>query len=214
MMDEPTTTVELVDDDLRGLEFGAKARALRPRERRFAWLMASGVCENATEAARKAGYPDPGSHSSSIRVQACNLMRRPAIQEAIREIASAEFTALLLPTIKATRRLLTDVRHKDHAKVVQSMLSRLGFGERASVDVNVSGEIAVDHTTAAVVDLRRLKAIGVSREKLLEVFGFSGLDRYERMLAERDARAPRVIEHKPDEAPGSIDTHHSPMDAS
>jgi len=39
----------------------------------------------------------------------------------------------------------------------------------------------------------------VAREKLVEIFGFSGLPRYEKMLAEQDRRAlpGSVIEHEP-----------------
>ena len=37
--------------------------------------------------------------------------------------------------------------------------------------------------------------LGVAQEKLIEMFGFTGLPRYERLLAiEDDKRAPRVIE--------------------
>jgi hypothetical protein len=77
----------------------------------------------------------------------------------------------------------------------------------------VSGEVVVSHTDQAVDDLARLKALGVPHEKLLEVFGFSGLGRYERMLAEREARAPKLIEHDPNEpAAGSIEQHHNAME--
>ena len=57
----------------------------------------------------------------------------------------------------------------------------------------VGGEVTVNHTDAAVRDLRALLELGVAREKLIEIFGFSGLSRYEKMLAER---APKVIEHQ------------------
>jgi hypothetical protein len=124
-----------------------------------------------------------------------------------------QFRNLVGRVIRAAEKVVEDPKHKGHVPLIISLLSKLGYSERTAVDVNVSGEVQVSHTDAAVEDLRRLKAIGVPREKLLEVFGFSGLGRYEAMLAERDARAPRVIEHKPDEAAGSIDQHHNPMDA-
>jgi hypothetical protein len=75
--------------------------------------------------------------------------------------------------------------------------------EKSGIDVNVSGEITFSHTDAALDDLRALKALMVPREKLVEVFGFSGLDRYEKMLAVADQRAGvsretsgPVIEHE------------------
>jgi hypothetical protein len=71
------------------------------------------------------------------------------------------------------------------------MIRRLRLG-KASVDVNVSGEVVVNHTDAAVEDLQRLKSLGVPREQLLETFGYSGLDRYEKLLAERQPKVNRT----------------------
>jgi hypothetical protein len=95
-------------------------------------------------------------------------------------------------TIGAAKRLLLNTDHPDHQKTVVSLLSRLGYGEKASVDVNVSGEVVVNHTDAAVEDLQRLKSLGVPREQLLETFGYSGLDRYEKLLAERQPKVNRT----------------------
>jgi len=54
---------------------------------------------------------------------------------------------------------------------------------------------AVDHTAEAVAQLRLLKGLEVAREKLEEVFGFSGLARYERLLEIEDAKnSPKLIE--------------------
>ncbi len=75
-----------------------------------------------------------------------------------------------------------------------STLSRLGLVERAGVDVNVSGEVQVNHTDQAIADLRALRLLQVPRPKLEEIFGFSGLSRYERMLDAADGRAPKLIE--------------------
>jgi hypothetical protein len=202
-------TIELADDCLRGVELGPCMQQCSVRERRFAYLLGTGICETASDAARKAGYVDPG-YGSTIRVTGHHLLHRERVAKAIEEVARKEFRALLLPAIAAMRRLIKSPDHPDHAKSVATMLSRLGFGERNVTEVNVSGEIAVSHTDAALDDLRRLKAIGVPREKLLEAFGYSGLDRYEKMLASRDAK---VIEHRPDEAaPGSVAPAHNPMD--
>jgi hypothetical protein len=181
------------------------------RERRFAYLLGTGICETASDAARKAGYVDPG-YGSTIRVTGHHLLHRERVAKAIEEVARKEFRTLLLPTIAAMRRLIKSPDHPDHARSVATMLSRLGFGERNVTEVNVSGDVTVNHTDAAVEDLRRLKAMKVPREGLLEIFGFSGLSRYEAMLAEKDARAPKLIEHREDEAPvGSVDAPQPPL---
>jgi phage terminase small subunit len=193
--------VELRDNPLRGLEIGPKLAACSEKERVFAYAYATGIAETAAAAARLAGYSDPGPHSNSLRSKAHQVLHRSHVIAAIEEVCRTEFRGLIPLTIAAAKRILQDPEHDDHVKMIISLLSRLGYGEKTAVDVNVTGEIAVDHTTAAVEDLRRLKALGVPREKLIEFFGFSGLDMYEQMLSERDARAPKVIEHKPDETP-------------
>ena len=66
-----------------------------------------------------------------------------------------------------------------------------GVEQRHVVDVHHH----VDHDAEAVAQLRMLKGLGVAQDKLIETFGFTGLPRYERLLALEDAKkAPRVIE--------------------
>jgi phage terminase small subunit len=194
----PAMSIELRNNPLQGIELGPKLQACSERERIFAFAVATGIAETATEAARLAGYSDTAA-SRGIRVTAHHLLHRPRVVEAIEEVCRTQFRNLVPLVIAAAKRVLENPEHDDHVKMIVSLLSRLGYGEKTAVDVNVSGEIAVDHTTAAIDDLRRLKTLGLSRERLLEIFGYSGLDRYERLLAERDARAPKVIEHRADE---------------
>jgi hypothetical protein len=64
--------------------------------------------------------------------------------------------------------------------------------------LNVTGEVTVSHTDAALEDLRRCMALGFTDEQLVGVFGFSGLERYRALLKS----APKVIEHYgPQQAP-------------
>lgn len=178
------------------VELGPKMQACSARERRFVWEFLLNGCENATDAARKAGVPDPGRHSAAIRVQAHDLRHRERVREAMQEVARSHFGGMLLPAVLAAEAVVLNAKHPDHAKMVLSVLSAHGLGDRSRVDVNVSGSVQVNHTDAAIEDLRRLKALGVPRDKLLETFGYSGLDRYERMLDEADRRTGRLIEHQ------------------
>ena len=57
-----------------------------------------------------------------------------------------------------------------------------------------STDVTVNHTDSALQDLRTLIGLGVAREKLVEIFGFSGLSRYEKMLEEQDRRSGKLIE--------------------
>lgn len=178
--------------DLTGIELGPKMLACMERERLFV-LHYLAICAedgkgDASEAARRAGYSDPGKHSGSIRVQGHSLMHRERVREAMHEVAKTEFVGLLLPAVMARKKLIENGKHPDHAGAVNSTLSALGLGERSAVDLRVSGTVELNHTDAALADLRRLKTLGVPREKLLEIFGFSGLPRYEKMLALTDQR--------------------------
>jgi hypothetical protein len=192
---------------LKGIPLGPKMAACSEQERVFAYAFATGIAGSAAEAARLAGYSDPqvsrtGKKSNSLRSKAHQILHRPRVIEAVEEVCRTEFRGLVPLTIGAAKRILLNGEHPDHTKMIISLLSKLGYGERTAVDVNVSGEVVVNHTDAALEDLRRLKSLGVPREQLVETFGYSGLDRYERLLAGREIK---VIEHQPSEAPGAID---------
>lgn len=175
--------------NLAEITLGPKMQLCSEMERSFVWHYLLGLADgerNATEAARKAGYSDPGGDSAAIRVRGYELMHRDRVKAALREVAETEFEGLLLPTVQAARNLIENPKHRDHAGTVKTILSGLGLGE--TVRLKVEGEVTVNHTDAAIEDLRRLKSLGVPREKLLETFGFSGLSRYEAMLVEADRK--------------------------
>jgi hypothetical protein len=175
---------------LAGIELGPKMQACNERERIFAFLVGSGIAESAAAAAEEAGYGRPYNQS------AWQARQKERVTAAIEEVARTQFRNLVPRVIRAAEKVIEDPEHKHHVPLIISLLSKLGYGERTAVDVNVSGEVQVNHTDAAVEDLRRLKALGFTREQLLENFGHIGLDIYEQKLAERDAKA-RVIEHQP-----------------
>jgi len=176
-------------------------QACSERERKFVWFYITNEGKpNATQAARDAGYVDIGKESASIRVTAHGLLHRERVILALEEVGRKAFRGLLGPAVKAAASLIEDPKHFNHSQAVFTTLARLGLGEKSTVEVNVSGDVTVNHTDQALNDLRTLLGLGVAREKLVEIFGFSGLSRYEKMLAEQDARAPKVIEHRADEA--------------
>ena len=179
------------------IELGPKMQACSERERKFIWayLQNGG---NGAQAARDAGYSDA---AEGAKVRAHAVLHRDRVLAAIEEVGRKAFRGLLIPAVLAAEKLIGKEDHADHAKMTLSVLSRLGFGERTGLDVSVSGEVTLNHTDAALDDLRALKALMVPREKLVEVFGYSGLDRYEKMLAVADQRVSRetggpVIEHE------------------
>jgi hypothetical protein len=168
------------------------------RERIFVWAyMFNGA--NGAAAARTAGYSDA---SDGAKVRAHTLLQRDDVQAALRELTQKYLFSLAPKAIVRLGELLDKPDHKQHAKAIDMTLARTGFIERTGVDHQHEHTIKVDHTSAAVADLRRLLALGVPREKLIEVFGYSGLSRYEKLLLEEDARAGRMIEgHATEVAP-------------
>ncbi len=178
--------------DFSEIELGPKMQALPERERKFVWFyLTNEGPPNGAQAARDAGYSDV---AEGAKVRAHGLLHRERVIQALEEVGKKAFRGLLGPAVKAAAQLIQNEKHIDHSKAVFTTLARLGLGEKSSVDVNVSGEVTVNHTDSALNDLRTLLGLGVAREKLVEIFGFSGLSRYEKMLVEADAKAGRLIE--------------------
>ena len=177
-------------------DFGPKVQALRDRERRFVWAYLinsmTTVGANGAQSARDAGFSDA---AEGAKVRAHHLLHRMDVQEAIQELAARELRGLALPALAALGSILKKPDHPDRQKVALSVLSRIGLGEQQAVNFNLHAEVTVNHTDAALDDLKRLMDLGVPREKLLETFGFSGLSRYEKMLEHREGRAlpPPVV---------------------
>jgi len=186
--------------DFAEIELGPRMQALPERERKFVWFyLTNEGPPNGAQAARDAGYSDA---AEGAKVRAHTLLHRERVILALEEVGKKAFRGLLGPAIKATAAMIADPKHADHAKTVSATLSRLGLVEKSGVEVSVSGDLTVNHTDAALNDLRTLIGLGVAEEKLIEIFGFSGLSRYRKMLAEVDAKAPKVIEHRADEVSG------------
>lgn len=160
-------------------------QALRnDRERTFVWTyMLNGA--NGADAARKAGYSDK---AEGAKVRAHSLLHRDDIQSALRELCTKYLFSLAPKALFKLSEHLDSENERVSLKATDMVLARTGFAERTALDVNVSGSVRVDHTKSAVDDLRRMKALGVPRPVLEQTFGFSGLSRYEKMLAAEDAK--------------------------
>jgi hypothetical protein len=91
--------------------------------------------------------------------------------------------------------LVRDPDHKEHGRAISLLLERVFPAEtRHSVEVVHK---TVDPDVEALEELRALRQLGTSREKLLELFGSNGLDRIERLEATdnlRRANEAKVIE--------------------
>ena len=97
----------------------------------------------------------------------------------------------------ALMNLIRDPKHRDHGRAIALMLERTDPAEtRSHHSVDVVHKI-IDPDLEALEELRALRELGTSRQKLLELFGPNGLDRIERLEASdqvRRAANAKVIE--------------------
>jgi hypothetical protein len=157
--------------------------------RKFAWAYVFNGA-NGAAAARVAGYSD---HLEAAKVRAHWLLQRDDIGAAIEGLSRRYLFSLAPKAVLKLNDLLDDKDHPKHDKAIAMVLDRTA-PVKTQVDVNLNGSVTVNHTDAAIEDLRRLTALGVPEAELERVFGYSGLGRYRRMLAAADAK---LIEHRP-----------------
>ena len=151
----------------------------------------------ATRAARAAGFGTPTSRPVVMARYAHRLMQDPRIQRALMEESKKLLRAHAPEAVNALLAIVRDVRHKDHVRGVQLLLDRTDSVELHST---VHHQVEINHTDEALRELAFLKKHGVDRAALEEMFGYSGLSRYEAMLAERDAPKRVAAREQPEPA--------------
>jgi hypothetical protein len=94
--------------------------------------------------------------------------------------------------VNALYAMIRDPEHKDHARAVAMVLDRVDPVEtRQSINV-VHRHIDADEEE--LEELRAARALGATREKLLELFGGNRLPRLERLDLERRSDKAKVID--------------------
>jgi hypothetical protein len=140
-----------------------------------------------------AGYK---GNPASLRDTAHDLSRNPKIIAALNEEGRKLIHGgLYADAIVAVRNLVQDAAHRDHARAVGMVIDRVHpLTTHHSVDVVHRHE---NPDQVALEELKALKQLGATREKLLELFGPNGLDRIEALeaaeIAQR-AAAAKVID--------------------
>jgi hypothetical protein len=175
-------------------ELGPAMRAL-PNDRWRAFVMAYVTGKPGlgaiTRAAKLAGFGGKGGTSEHLRKQAWALSRDDRMIAAIAEEAKK---VIRLGAPEAAAALLNLVRtpdHRDHARGVAMLLDRVD-PTVSMHDVQVLHKV-VDADEEALEELRAVRQLGATREKLLSLFGYNGLERLEALEARR-AAAARVID--------------------
>jgi hypothetical protein len=168
-------------ENLQGM--GEAMLALSERERRFvvALLDLGGQRGSLRAAAKIAGF---GAQSDDHVVDslASRLVSDERIQAALQEHGRKLLRSEAPAALRAISELIRTPQHKDHYKAVSAILARIDPEvQHTSAEISVTHKL--DHDAEAVNQLQALKALGVAREKLIEVFGDFGLERIERLAA-------------------------------
>ncbi len=160
--------------------------ACLPKERAFIAALLEG--KSGAQAAREAAYgaEDGTSTAETMARIAHRTLGRSRVVDALAEQSRKTIRSLAPSAIQAVKDILTTTSHKDRAKVALNLIERIDPTVQR-VDAHVVHEI-VDHRRDAIEQLRSLKALGVAREKLEELFGFTGLPMLEKQLADQDAK--------------------------
>jgi hypothetical protein len=154
-------------------------------------------------AAKLAGFGTTATTPQSWSAISSRLAHDDKIQAALFEEDQKRIRASAPRAIRALSNMVEDPNHRDHARAVGMVLDRVHPVEtHHTVEVHHT----VDHNAEALDQLALMKRLNVAHEKLVEMFGYSGLGRYERLLEEREGSKqssdsaaaaspdPRVIE--------------------
>jgi hypothetical protein len=101
--------------------------------RKFAFLLGCGEI-SAAEAARVAGYSEL---SNGHHVAGSRMRLRPDIQAAVREVAERVFESCMPLAIASAQAILKNPGHPSHARMIETMLDRTGFGSKSEHKVTV-----------------------------------------------------------------------------
>ena len=157
--------------------YGPAMSACLPQERAIIEGIFAG--KTGAQAARDAGH-ECSTPEAFARV-AHRALHRDRVQAAIVEYTAKAARTLGPMAIRAQSDILSTINHKDRAKVSIAVLERITPTVQRT-DINVTHQ--VDHRQDALIQLKALLALGVARERLEELFGFTGLPMLERQLAD------------------------------
>jgi hypothetical protein len=170
-------------------DWPAELREL-PTERMRAFVVHYVANRNAAGACREAGYLSPDASAEQFAKQGYKLLCDDRIVAAIGAIVKRQIRSLGPAAAEALRSILVTPYHKDQARVALAIAERI---EPTAQKVDVTHTHKLDHDAEAEAQLRSLMALGVAREKLIEVFGEFGLQRLETKIG-IEAKPAEIID--------------------
>jgi protein-tyrosine-phosphatase len=162
--------------------YGPAVSALNERRREFVFAVCEGL--SGSDAVRRAGYECSSAQAYASRAN--TLYRNTDVIAALQEQLAKSLRSLGPRAVRAVAEVVEDLNPMARLKAAELILKRVD-PEKTLIDAHVVHEI-VDHRKDALEQLRSLIALGVAREKLEELYGYSGLPVLERQLAAADAK--------------------------
>jgi hypothetical protein len=171
-------------------QLGPMMRAL-PKEswREFVYAYVTGAPGHGAlaSAARAAGFGKKSTPTNVAKI-AWKLSQDDRIVAAIAECSRKIIRSGAPEAANALLSLIRDPKHKDHGRAVQIMLDRTDPVEtRSHHTVDVTHTV-LDPDQEALEELRAARALGATRDKLLELFGGNYLPKLERLEAAENAK--------------------------
>lgn len=128
-------------------------------------------------AARKAGFGNPDTDPHGFAHIAWRLMRDDRVVAAVAEESRKMLRVGAPEAVKALQNVVRNPEHPGHIRAISMLLDRADPVEsRQLVEVT---HRTIDPDQEAIEELRAMRALGVSREKLAEVFGGNFLPKLE-----------------------------------
>jgi phage terminase small subunit len=179
-------------EDVKGL--GPCMQALNAGQRRFviALFEAKPGQESLAAAARTAGYGTETSSAKSIGNIAYQLSMNPKVKDAIAEFGKSVLRAAgPAIAVRTVLKIAREEGHKDQLKAAAHLLDRFDpIEQRTQHNVTVEHKLSFDEE--AIEAIKAARQLGITNEKLAEIYGADGLWRLEQKLAQLEA--PKVIE--------------------
>lgn len=138
-----------------------------------------------------AGFGNPDSRRDTLAKNAHHLSRSPKIMEAVREEAQKLLRLGHPEAVNVLFEVMRDPNHKDRVRAATAFLDR---ADPLSTQHNmaITHRVVLSADEEAIEELRAARALGASREKLIDLFGENYLPQLERLESAKAAQAKLV----------------------
>lgn len=134
---------------------------------------------NGARASREAGYLPETATAEDHAQNAYKVLHRQDVCDAIIALTRRQLRALAPNAINALKNAMDKPFGPEGIRAALAVLDRT---DSVSQKIDVTHTHKTDHEAEALNQLRSLRALGVARDKLIEVFGAFGLERLEAKL--------------------------------